>query len=230
METRQRRTRRITREHATEIGDAYSEGNSLSQIAAHWGISLAAVSLTLDKLGVPKRPGGPRPAVDGESQRARTARIITGRKAEIIERYKTEKMDDIAADLDVNRGAITRMLRAEGVKIKPRGAAQQVYGPGNPAYKAGRYLNSDGYVRVLLDPGDPLICMADGKRYVLEHRLVMARLIGRPLLPDESVHHIDGDRANNTPGNLQLRRGQHGKHVHLRCHDCGSQNVGPAAI
>lgn len=230
METRQRRTRRITREHATEIGDAYREGYSLSQIATHWGISIAAVSLTLDKLGVEKRHSGPRPAVDGESQRARAARILNERKAEIIERYKTERMVDIAADIDVNRGAITRMLRAEGVKIRPRGAAQQSYGPANPNFKAGRYTTEGGYVKVLLDPSDPLIVMADRKRYVLEHRLVMARMIGRPLMADESVHHIDGDRGNNTAGNLQLRRGQHGKHIHVRCHDCGSQNVGPVAI
>lgn len=230
METRQRRTRRITREHAAEIGAAYGEGYSLSQIATHWGISLAAVSLTLDKLGIPRRPGGPRPAVGGESQRARTARIIAERKAEIIERYKTERMDDIASDLDINRGAIDRMLRAEGVQIRKRGPMNPQVGAANPNFKAGRYATSEGYVRVLLDPSDPLISMADNKRYVLEHRLVMARLIGRPLLPDESVHHIDGDRRNNTAGNLQLRRGQHGKHIHVRCHDCGSQNVGPAAI
>ncbi len=103
-------------------------------------------------------------------------------------------------------------------------------GPANPNYKSGRYATDGGYIKVLLDPGDPLISMADKKRYVLEHRLVMARLIGRPLMADESVHHIDGDRGNNTAGNLQLRRGQHGKHIHVRCHDCGSQNVGPAAI
>lgn len=230
METRQRRTRRITREHATEIGDAYREGYSLSQIATYWGIGLDAASLTLDKLGIPKRPGGPRPAVDGESQRARAARIIAERKAEIIERYKTERMDDIATDLDISRGAIDRMLRAEGVQIRRRGPMHSQIGPANHNFKAGRYTTSEGYVRVLLDPSDPLISMADGKRYVLEHRLVMARLIGRPLMADESVHHIDGDRGNNTAGNLQLRRGQHGKHIHVRCHDCGSQNVGPAAI
>ncbi len=230
METPHQRSRRIFRDHRSDIARDYLNGKSLSQIAADWGVSIESVSRNLDKLGVPKRPGGPRPAVNGESQRARAARIVAERKTEIIERYKTERMDDIAADLDINRGAITRMLRAEGVKIKPRGAAQQLYGPGNPAYKNGRYSNSDGYVRVLLDPSDPLISMADGKRYVLEHRLVMARLIGRPLMADESVHHIDGDRGNNTAGNLQLRRGQHGKHIHVRCHDCGSQNVGPAAI
>lgn len=230
METRQRRTRRITREHATEIGDAYREGYSLSQIATYWGIGLDAASLTLDKLGIPKRPGGPRPAVDGESQRARAARIIAERKAEIIERYKTERMDDIATDLDISRGAIDRMLRAEGVQIRRRGPMHSQIGPANHNFKAGRYTTSEGYVRVLLDPSDPLISMADGKRYVLEHRLVMARLIGRPLMGDESVHHIDGDRGNNTAENLQLRRGQHGKHIHVRCHDCGSQNVGPAAI
>lgn len=41
----------------------------------------------------------------------------------------------------------------------------------------------------------------DGKR---EHRFVMEQMIGRALRPDEHVHHIDGDRFNNAPENLQL--------------------------
>jgi hypothetical protein len=36
------------------------------------------------------------------------------------------------------------------------------------------------------------------------HRVVMERHIGRPLHPDEDVHHIDGDKQNNGIENLQL--------------------------
>jgi hypothetical protein len=43
-----------------------------------------------------------------------------------------------------------------------------------------------------------------GAAHVLEHRLVMAVLLGRPLAQGESVHHRNGDRLDNRPDNLEL--------------------------
>lgn len=37
-----------------------------------------------------------------------------------------------------------------------------------------------------------------------EHRVVAESVIGRKLLPGEVVHHIDGDKSNNSPENLMV--------------------------
>lgn len=47
-----------------------------------------------------------------------------------------------------------------------------------------------------------------------EHVVIVERRIGRRLLPDEIVHHIDGDRANNNIDNLALMT----RAAHARLH------------
>ena len=44
----------------------------------------------------------------------------------------------------------------------------------------------------------------DGQTLYYEHRAIAAWRLGRPLRPGEVVHHVDGDKGNNHPENLQV--------------------------
>ena len=81
------------------------------------------------------------------------------------------------------------------------------------------------YIAVMVRLDDPFASMRNTAGYVMEHRLVMARHLSRPLDSDETVHHINGDRSDNRLENLELRNGRHGKGTVYTCRDCGSHNV-----
>jgi transposase len=145
------------------------------------------------------------------------------------EGMSTEK---IAVMFGVYDGTVANYLRSVGVALRPKGFQR---GAQHHAWVGGKTVSASGYTNLWLRDDDPLFCMAVNSRgqaggYALEHRIVMARKLGRPLRDDETVHHIDGNRQNNDPSNLQLRTGRHGKGAAFRCADCGSHNIVPDEI
>jgi hypothetical protein len=54
---------------------------------------------------------------------------------------------------------------------------------------------------------------SNGERrvFVFRHRQVMEEYLGRKLHSHETVHHKDGDRANNDLSNLELWSSRHGR-------------------
>jgi hypothetical protein len=67
---------------------------------------------------------------------------------------------------------------------------------------AGTGYVQHGYFIVPVPP--ELRYLIDGETATGQHRFVMAQHLGRPLRPDESVHHKNGDRLDNRIENLEL--------------------------
>lgn len=77
-------------------------------------------------------------------------------------------------------------------------------------WKGGRHRDKQGYTYVRLALSDFYSPMVKSNGYIAEHRLVIARHLGRCLHPWEVIHHKNGIRDDNRFANLELTtNGQH---------------------
>lgn len=114
--------------------------------------------------------------------------------------------------------------------VKQRGITAHSPRRGRAALPDGTTrINDRGYVIEKVSPTWKFFGSMRGQghaqAWVSQHRKVMADLLDRPLLATEQVHHIDGNRANNQPENLQIMSGNHCSGVRLTCYTCGSTNI-----
>lgn len=206
-----RRFQGFTEEDRQAIFAKYREGARPSEIAREFRCSQITIDRMLQRYGVWAPP---------TSLERIGKRYTMDQKREMIRSYEAgDSIYRIASRVGGAPQMVWKVLRAAGVEFRDN------------AWRGGRVELEGGYVGVRLEPDDPLFVMANVNGYVGEHRLVMARALGRPLTRKETVHHKDNsDKTDNRIENLQLRQGNHGKGAKFICLDCGSHNVAAAEL
>ena len=200
--------RKLDEKMEKEVVMMYGAGQLTGEIAQHFKVHGATIRMALARHDVKMRRGKQRFTTSGEDVQR------------MVDLYRSGKSQrEIGKIFRLSSPVISRLLELAGVEMR-RGA----FGKKHGNWKGGRLVDEDGYVKIRLYPDNPLYCMTSNG-YVAEHRLKMAKKLGRPLHEDETVHHKDLDHSNNKLSNLQLRQGQHGKGAAFQCADCGSHNI-----
>lgn len=88
----------------------------------------------------------------------------------------------------------------------------------HPNFKGGTIKASHGYILRYVGKKHHL---ADIRGYAYEHRLVAEKKIGGKLKKWEIVHHLDSNRANNEPENIEVLKNNS---VHLNQHRKSKSN------
>ena len=211
--------RTITPELEQQIVARYVETGRSGTVAKEFGINRKTVIIVV------KRNGEQVLAQQiASGRRPMDTTPLHGRILEL--RKQGLSQQQIGKEIGISQAVVGRALKKMGL---PTMVVRS--GENHPSYKGGRVVTELGYVLILADKNDEIAAAMSNKMgYVLEHRLVMAQSLGRSLMPDESVHHMNGDPSDNRPDNLQLRQGKHGHGVVMVCCACGSHNVRPTFI
>jgi hypothetical protein len=91
-----------------------------------------------------------------------------------------------------------------------------------------RIMNPHGYIEVFAFDHPSVSNRTHATRRVMEHRLVMEKMLGRYLFPYEEVHHKNKIRHDNREDNLELWVGSHPAGV--RVSDVYNQDVERLAL
>ena len=106
--------------------------------------------------------------------------------------------------VDINRQIRQPLKRPYSVPNVCHTCAVSAKGAECHNWKGGKVFDKEGYVLVYVSPNDFFAPMRNNTCYVREHRLVMAKHLGRCLHRWELVHHKNHIKTDNRRENLQL--------------------------
>ena len=207
---------KLTLVQEKHLSRRYATGEDITKLESEFGVTRGTIRAVVKKHGGAIRPPGEAPLVYTDE--------LLAKIADMWDAGMTQTK--IAAKLGYAQGSITKVLYSGRVELKRTMRESRI-----PFIGGGVVFNGDGYhlTHKSLAPKEYWV-MANASSYILTHRLAMAKAIGRPLHKHETVHHIDGDKANNATANLQLRQGKHGKGVVMCCAKCGSSDITMRAL
>lgn len=150
--------------------------------------------------------------------------ITSEMRDEMARLYIEDKMSirQLGLRYGLTNGAIRSLLKTRKVGFRSTSEGLRIRYPngrnGSDAsnWRGGRRrVGTKGAYICVYSPGHP---HKTTEGYVMEHRIVMEKFLGRYLTPKEVVNHINGDKKDNRLENLELvsDRGTHTREHFIR--------------
>lgn len=165
-----------------ELEDLYVKQDlSMVEIAKLYDCHRDAVLYWLKKFNIPRKYNWKQKRIDAQRDWLYQKYIIEG--------LSTHKIAEL---LNSNHQTVLYRMKRCGIPTKSR--IEAITGENSANWKGGIIHLSTGYVMVK-DSQQP-------RGYIFEHRKLMENHLGRKLTPDEIIHHINGNKADNRIENL----------------------------
>lgn len=161
--------------------------NTYREIATEYGMDERIVSrLAQKEYNIPKHYQTIR-------KNANADKVIDFNELELIDLYINKQMSirQIADFYNINHGTVSKKLKDMNIEIRPFNYSS--YYNNRKKHNVLKYIDSSGYYMLVIEG-----------EFIREHRYIMEQHLGRKLVDDEIVHHIDLCRLNNDIDNLFL--------------------------
>jgi hypothetical protein len=137
-------------------------------------------------------------------------------RGQVLSRYRSleQTISQISAGLRMTPHTVSAILHeeltdSEWLRLRGANHSRPKTEESNPMF--GRRCAAERILR------NGRAAVWNGTGYTFEHRLIAAKMLGLSDLPSHlEVHHIDGDKTNNSPDNLAVTTKAGHQHLHKR--------------